>query len=97
MTDESVAQGRVLRLTLLRGIYSALVRHDEVLAAVSVSADRAEANAAVRLLLGLDRTQADAVLTLGWDRLTAESIQQIAEEIANESVFLDANPGDTSR
>ena len=75
----------MLRLSLLTGIYSALVRHDEVLAAVSASADRGEANAAVRSLLGLDRTQADAVLTLGWDRLTADSIQQIAEEIANET------------
>jgi DNA gyrase/topoisomerase IV subunit A len=86
----------MLRLSLLTGIYSALVRHDEVLAAVSASADRDEANAAVRSLLGLDRTQADAVLTLGWDRLTADSIQQIAEEIANETASVDADPRDTS-
>ena len=76
MTDESEALATRLRLSLLTGIYSALRRHEEVLAVISASVDRSEANAAIRSLLGLDRTEADAVLELGWNRLTATSIQQ---------------------
>jgi DNA gyrase/topoisomerase IV subunit A len=82
----------MLRLSLLTGIYSALRRHQEVLAAISTSVDRSEAGAAVRSLLGLDQTQAEAVLDLGWNRLTTTSIQEIADEIVWLKASLDTSP-----
>ena len=85
MTDDQHVHATQLRLGLLNAIYSALLRHQEVLAAISASRDGSEANAAIRSLLSVDRTQADAVLELGWHRLTAAGIQQIADAIAQIS------------
>ena len=82
MTDEQQVHAAELRLGLLTAVHSALLRHQEVLAAISASRDRSEANAAIRSLLSVDRTQADAILELGWNRVTAAGIAQIADEIA---------------
>lgn len=84
-TDEQHVPNSHLRLGLLNATYSALLRHHEVLAAISASSDRSEANAAIQSLLGVDRTQADAVLELRWNCVTVSGIRQIADAIAEIS------------
>lgn len=70
-----------MRLHVLVGIDLAVHRYQEVLGAINLSADSAEAATAVGSLLEVDENQAKAVLGLRWDWLTATKVQEIADEV----------------
>ncbi len=69
-------------------LVKALERRHEVLDAIVESADRAEANAAVRALLDTDEAAADAVLGLQFTRLTKVERRKIAKELADADATL---------
>ena len=79
--DDDADRAARLRLSLLTGVHSAMLRRDEVQVAVSAATDRADALMAVQSLLGLDAVQAGAVLEISWGRLTKAGIADIAAEI----------------
>lgn len=69
-------------------------RHQEVLAAVSGSENRAEATSAIQSLLGVDEFQASWILSLRWDQVTRDEVRALAENIARQAAFLELeSPG----
>ncbi len=68
------------RLKVLVAVDEALRRYPEVLPLLSASANRDEAAAAVRSLLGVDAVGAQAVLDLQWSHLTVHQRRVISEE-----------------
>ena len=68
------------RYHILEGLMKALNMLDETIAAIRASKDVAEANEALRDLLGIDEEQAKAILDMRLQKLTGLEIDSIKEE-----------------
>lgn len=83
MTDPShEVHTEKLRLAILTAIDAALHRHAEVSAVIAAAADRSGAEQGLTRLLGIHTVPAGIVLSLTWERLTADGRRRIADEIA---------------
>ncbi|WP_181779716.1 DNA gyrase subunit A [Pseudonocardia pini] len=69
------------RLAQLESLDLALGRWREVVEAIAASANRAEAVAALRGLLGVDENGAHSIVQLQWARLTRDTVGHIRQEI----------------
>lgn len=86
--DEGNRRAAQHRLAILTAIDSALHQHVDVSAVIEAAADRDDALAAVRTLLGVGRIPAQAVLALSWERHAEDARQRITAEIDEQAAAL---------
>ena len=91
--DEQQRHRAQQRLTILSAVDEALRRHTEILPLLWASANREEGLAAVRTLLAVDTTCAQAVLDLQWSRLARDERATVADECARLVAVLGRAPG----
>lgn len=92
--DERQRHQAQQRLTILSAVDEALRRHSEILPLLWASANHEEGLAAVRTLLAVDTTCAQAVLDLQWSRLTGDARTTVADECARLTAVLGRAPGE---
>lgn len=77
------------RLHILEGLLKALDMLDETISAIRKSKEVEEAREKLKVLLGIDDIQAQAILDMRLQRLTGLQIQDIRDEHAKLSAFAD--------